>query len=634
DAESPITAQVAYWEEALAGLPERLQLPTDRPYPSVADHRGATVSIDWPAEVQRAVRTVAAEHSVTSFMVMQAALTVLMAKLTTSSDVAVGFPIAGRRDPALNDMVGFFVNTLVLRIDLTGDPTVADLFTQVRQRSLAAYEYQDVPFDVLVERLNPARSMTHHPLVQVALAWQNLPGRDIELANRSLGDLQVTPLAVDTQTARMDLTISLAERFTDRGEFAGIAGAVEFRTDVFDAASIESLIGRFRRVLTALTADPTRRISAVDVLEAPERTWLDEAGNRAALTRSVTPVTIPALFAEQVTRAPDAVAVSFKGRDLSYRDLDASSNRLAHWLVSHGAGPGECVALLLERSADAVVAMLAVLKAGAAYVPVDPMVPAARIDFVLTDAAPVAVISTVELRSRLDGCGLRVIDVADPAIDGEPDTALPGPSADAIAYVIYTSGTTGVPKGVALTHSNVTQLLGTLDAGLPAAGVWALCHSLAFDVSVWETFGALLRGGRVVVVSEDVASSAEDLHALLIREQVDVLTQTPSAVTALPHDGLDSAALVVVGEACPPDVVDRWAPGRLMIDAYGPTETTMCVAISAPLRAGSGVPPIGGPVVGAAFFVLDGWLRLVPVGVVGELYVGGGGGGGGGGARG
>ncbi|HET7742637.1 MAG TPA: amino acid adenylation domain-containing protein, partial [Mycobacterium sp.] len=244
---------------------------------------------------------------------------------------------------------------------------------------------------------------------------------------------------------------------------------------------------------------------------------------------------------------------------------------------------------------------------------------------VLTDAAPVAALTTADLTDRLSGRGLVVIDVSaieSPAGDAQPATPVAVASPDDVAYLIYTSGTTGVPKGVAITHHNVTQLLESLDAGLPSAGVWPQCHSLAFDVSVWEIFGALLRGGRVVVVSEDVAGSPEDFHTLLVREQVNVLTQTPSAVRVLPSDGLESATLVVVGEACPPEVVDQWAPGRVMINAYGPTETTMCVAISAPLAPGLGVP-IGSPVPAAALFVLDECLRPVPTGVIGELYVAG-----------
>ncbi len=245
DSHSPIAAQLAYWEQALAGMPERLQLPTDRPYPLIADYRGASVTVDWPAQLQQRVRAVAGEHNATSFMVIQAALAVLLSKLSASSDVAVGFPIAGRRDPALDELVGFFVNTLVLRVDVAGDPSVAELLAQVRGRSLAAYEHQDVPFEVLVERLNPTRCLTHHPLVQVMLAWQNVPGQDTDpAAGLALGDLQVTQLPVDTHTARMDLTFSLAERWTQAGEPAGIGGAVEFRTDVFDADSIEALIER------------------------------------------------------------------------------------------------------------------------------------------------------------------------------------------------------------------------------------------------------------------------------------------------------------------------------------------------------------------------------------------------------
>src|SRR6202022_4053651 len=267
-------------------------------------------------------------------------------------------------------------------------------------------------------------------------------------------------------------------------------------------------------------------------------------------------------------------------------------------LAGHGVGAGGCVALLLERSAEAIVAIAAVLKTGAAYLPIDPVLPAAQIGFLLEDAAPIAAITTAGLADRLHGFDVVVVDVNDPAVESQPSTALPAPGPEDIAYLIYTSGTTGVPKGVAVTHRNVTQLLASLDAGLPSAGMWTHSHSLAFDVSVWEIFGALLRGGRLVGVPEGVARSPEDFHDLLVAERVSVLTQTPSAVAVLSAEGLESAALMVAGEACPAEVVDRWAPGRVMINAYGPTETTMCVAISAPLAAGSGGVPMGAPVSG------------------------------------
>ncbi len=350
DSDSPIAAQLAYWQQALAGMPERLQLPTDRPYPPVADQRGASVVVGWPAQLQQAVRGLAGEHNATSFMVIQAALAVLLAKLSASSEVAVGFPIAGRGDPALDGLVGFFVNTLVLRVDLAGDPTVAELLARVRARSLAAYEHQDVPFEVLVERLNPTRSLTHHPLIQVLLGWQNLPGHDSDpAAGLALGDLQVTPMPVDTRTARMDLVFDLAEHWTQAGAPAGISGTVEFRTDVFDAASIEALIERWQRVVVAMTADPGRRLSSVDVLDEAEHARLDGWGNRAVLTRPapVTGSSVPVVFAAQVARTPEAVALTFEGRCMTYRELEEAANRLAHLLAGQGVGPGQCVALLL-----------------------------------------------------------------------------------------------------------------------------------------------------------------------------------------------------------------------------------------------------------------------------------------------
>ncbi|MEL4222173.1 amino acid adenylation domain-containing protein, partial [Mycobacterium avium subsp. paratuberculosis] len=624
DPDSRIGTQLAYWEDALAGMPERLALPTDRPYPAAADQRGDSVAVDWPAELQQQVRRIAREHNATSFMVVQAALAVLLSKIGASSDVAVGFPIAGRRDPALDQLVGFFVNTLVLRIDLTGDPSFAELLALVQARSLAAFEHQDVPFEVLVERLNPTRSLTHHPLVQVMLAWQNFAGHDDPAAALALGDLDVTSVPVHDQSARMDLVFSLAERWNPDGEFAGIGGRVEFRTDVFDAATIETLIERLRRVLEAMTGDPGRPLSAVDLLDDAERAYLEEVGNTAILTRPASGrVSVPELFATQVARVPETVALVCDDLSVTYRQLDEASNRLAHRLAAAGAGPGQTVALLFSRSAEAVAAILAVLKTGAAYLPIDPSAPQTRVEFMLGDAEPIAAVTTAELAQRLAGRPVTVVDVDDPGIDTLPNTALPLPDPDGIAYLIYTSGTTGAPKGVAVTHHNVTQLLGSLDAGLPSPGVWSQCHSLAFDVSVWEIFGALLRGGRVVVMPEAVARSPHDLHDALIARHVTVLTQTPSAVAMLSPQGLESVSLVLAGEACPPEVVDQWAPGRVMVNGYGPTETSMCVSISAPLTAGSGIPPIGSPVDGAALFVLDESLRPVPPGVVGELYVAG-----------
>ena len=640
DLDSRIAAQLAYWEDALAGLPERLTLPTDRPYPRVADYRGATVAVDWPASLQQQVARVAREQNATSFMVVQAALTLLLSRLSRSADVAVGFPIAGRRDPALDELVGFFVNTLVLRVDLAGDPTAAELLARVQRRSLAAYEHQDVPFEVLVERLNPTRSLTHHPLIQVMLAWQNFAEQhNADAARLSLGDLQVTTLPLDTQTARMDLTLSLAERFTETGEPAGIGGTVEFRTDVFDADSIQTLIERLQRVVQAMTEDPARRLSSIDLLDAGEHAHLNEIGNRVVLTQPApSPASIPALFAEQAVRSPDAVALVCGQRSWTYRQLDEHSNRLAHLLAGYRVGPGDVVALLLPRSAQAITAILAVLKTGAAYLPIDSGLPAARIGFMLNDAAPVTVITTTDLADRVAGQDLAVIDVNDPAIHTQPDQALPPPDPDNIAYLIYTSGTTGVPKGVPITHHNVTALIMSLDAGLPDAGVWTQCHSLSFDVSVWEIFGALLQGGRLVVVPDSVTRSPDDFHDLLVAERVTVLSQTPSAFDALqivdalaPERAaqLRVEAVMFAGEALVPRRLATWLHRHRrsprLLNLYGTTETTVHASLRE-IVAGdtdSAASPIGVPLENLGFFVLDGWLRPVPVGVVGELYVAG-----------
>ncbi|MEB4212390.1 condensation domain-containing protein, partial [Mycobacterium sp. 94-17] len=267
DPHSRIGGQLAYWQHALAGMAQRLVLPTDRPYPAVADHRGARVALEWPVAVQQGIARLAAEHHATGFMVVQAAVAVVLARLSAGTEVAVGFPIAGRADPVLEELVGVFVNTLVLRVDVSGDPTVAQLLGRVRERALAAYEHQDVPFEVLVERLNPVRSLAHHPLVQVVVNWQNFPTPPTPLDGGLGGDgLRVTALAAETGTARMDLTVSLAPRWTPTGAPAGIGGEVEFRTDVFDAATIDTLIDRLERVLMAMTADPARRLSSIDLL--------------------------------------------------------------------------------------------------------------------------------------------------------------------------------------------------------------------------------------------------------------------------------------------------------------------------------------------------------------------------------
>ncbi len=611
-ADRDLDAAHAAWRQAFAGFDTpTLVAPARRSAPGGQ----SAASFRVPDRLNRAIGELARAHRVTVNTVLQGAYAQLLCSLTGQHDVAFGTTVSGRPpDVAGADtMVGLLINTVPVRATIAPGTTTTDLLNQLQGAHNDTLEHQHLA-------LNEIHRITgQQHLFDTLFVHENYPIDSTtplgaqELAIADFSSLEAThyPLTVAALPGA-----DLGFRF-------------EFDTDVFDAAGIETLFQRLQTVLDAMTSDPSRPLSSLDLLDSGERAHLDQLGNRAVLAERITPVSLPVLFGVQVVRTPGAVAVSCAGRVVTYRELDEAAERWARLLASRGIGAGQCVVLLSPRSVEAVAAMVGVLKSGAAYVPIDPGWPAERVGFIVGDAAPVAALTTSELADRFQGCDLEVFDVNDPGVDAAPSIALRGPAPDDVAHIIYTSGSTGVPKGVAVTHHNVTQLLASLDAGLVAPGavqagkVSTLWHSLAFDASVREIWGALLHGGRLVVVPESVAASAGELAALLAAERVDVLTQTPSAMGALSPVGVGSASLVVGGEVCPAELVERWAPGRVMINAYGPTETTIDVTVSAPLSAGSGVPPIGFPVAGAALFVLDGWLRPVPAGVVGELYVAG-----------
>ena len=526
------------------------------------------------------------------------------------SEVVLDFPVSRRVRLESKTLPGMVSGIVPLVLNVSPGATVADFCEHVGTRIREALQHQRYPVQALERK-----------------AYSRDPGQPTDRVNVNFIP---STFALDFGGVKASATYTSSGQVSGFGLFfAGVGDDLFLSTagagQPFSSFDVADLAERLQWVLMAMAADPRRRLSSIDPFDGGEHVDLDDWGNRAVLARPVTPVSVPVVFAAQVARTPAAVAVTFEGRSLSYRELDEASNRLAHMLSGQGAGPGQCVALLFTRSAEAIVAILAVLKTGAAYLPIDPAHPPARIQFMITDAAPIAAVTTAELAERLDGCDVSVIDVHDPVVDSYPATALPAPAPDDLAHIIYTSGTTGVPKGVAVTQYNVVQLFESLDIGVDLAPhqVWTQFHSYAFDFSVWEIWAALLHGGRLVVVPESVARSPDDFHALLVREQVTVLTQTPSAVSALSPQGLESAALVIGAEACPAEMVDQWAPGRVMVNVYGPTETTMWVSKSNPLAAGSGAPPIGAPIPAAALFVLDGWLRPVTAGVVGELYIAG-----------
>ncbi|WP_156431557.1 amino acid adenylation domain-containing protein, partial [Mycobacterium sp. GA-1199] len=526
------------------------------------------------------------------------------------SEVVLDFPVSRRVRPESQAVAGMVSGIVPLVLKTPADSSVAGFCRHVDARIQEALQHQRFPVQTIESptRLSDAGRASSRVVVNI------IPAAHMGHFDGALATGTLTNAGFGDQAALVFFKDGDQLHLSSLG-----AGHPLVELDVSDLAE------RLSRLLLVMTTDPERRLPSLDLLDEREQARVDGWSNRAVLTAPTAGlVSIPSVFAAQVAARPNAVALTYAGRSYTYAELDVASNRVANLLADLGAGPGKCVALMFSRCAEAIVAMLGVLKSGAAYLPIDPAHPWARIEFMISDAAPMAALTTAGLAERLAGSALVVIDVADPSIDGYPVTPLPEPTADDVAYTIYTSGTTGVPKGVAITHANVMQLIGSLrDEWASAGQVWSQWHSYSFDISGWEIYGALLHGGRLAVVPESVATSPEALRAFLIDEQVSVLCQTPSAVGMLSPEGLDGVTLLVGGEACPPEVVDRWAPGRVMINEYGPTEATMWVALSAPLQAGSRVVPIGTPVPGAAFLVLDSWLRPVPHGVVGELYVAG-----------
>ncbi|MFG2145017.1 non-ribosomal peptide synthase/polyketide synthase [Streptomyces sp. NPDC048696] len=614
--------QLTYWKSALAALPQELDLPADRPRPAVASHRGAALPVRLDAELHRALLNLASERRATLYMVLQAGLAALLTRLGAGDDIPVGSPIAGRTDEALDDLVGFFVNTLVLRTDTSGNPGFAELVDRVRAADLAAYAHQDLPFERLVEVLNPLRSANRQPLVQILLALQNTPGSTMELPGLELDRYGVHPGG-----SKFDLSLSLTETRGADGSPAGLEGFVEYSTDLFDRDTVELLTARLTRLLLAAAATPELPIGDLELLTDAEHAQLTTGWND---TRKDLPaLTIPELFEARAAAAPDAPAVVFGESILSYEELNSRANRLARLLIRRGIGPEDTVALMLPRSAELPVAVLAALKAGAAYLPVDPAYPAERIAYLLTDGRPTLTLVAQGATAGLPG-GIAYLELDQEAASGLPshdvtDAERRSPLLAAhAAYIIYTSGSSGRPKGVVCTHTGVAGLLdadGLLEVG-PGDRVLQFA-SLSFDAAFWEFAMALLSGATLVLASPDQLRPGAPLVELAARHQVSHLLLPPSVLDVLaPSDLPTVRTLLVGGEASSGELVARWSPGRRMINAYGPTEITVCVTMSGAL-CGDQRPPIGTPVTNMSAYVLDERLRPVPVGVAGELYLAG-----------
>ena len=608
-----LEAQLAWWRERLAGAPPLLEMPTDRPRPAVAGSAGARLPVTLPAETARAVRELARREGATPFMVLLAAWQALLARYSGQADVLVASPVAGRSRVETEGLIGFFVNTLVLRADLSGAPGFRALVRQAREATLEAHRHQDLPFERLVDELRVERSLAHAPLAQALFALQ--PAAE----PLSLGDAEVTAMEVDGIAARYDLALALED------DGARIAGGLSYRTDLWDAVTIRRMLGHFARLLEGALADPDLPAGAIALPGDAERhTLLREWNPRPDGAAGF----LHHRFAAHVRRAPDAVAVAWEGDRMSYTELDRRSSQLANHLRRRGAGPEVRVGVCLERGPEMAIAFLAVLRAGAAYLPLDPAYPAERLAFMLADSAVPLLVTRDGPSAALPAHAAEVVrlDADEAAIDAEPGEAPEPPlHPEGLAYVIYTSGSTGTPKGVGVPHRG---LVNVAEEQARAFGVSAGDRVLqfaspGFDASVFEMVMAFGAGAALVPATGDARLGGPALGDLLRREAVSVVTLPPSALAALPAEPLPALrTITVAGEACPPGVVAAWAPGRRFFNLYGPTEATIWSSTHHCEPDGAR-PPIGTPVGGTTAYVVDAWLNPSPIGVAGELLVGG-----------
>lgn len=646
DPKSLIAGQLAFWKETLKNLPDQLELPTDYSRPAEPSHDGDTIHFRIESELHKRLQELARANRVSLFMVLQSGLAALLTRLGAGTDIPIGSPIAGRNDDALGDLVGLFINTLVLRTDTSGDPSFRELLDRVREVNLAAYDNQDLPFERLVEVLNPARSRATHPLFQIMLAFQNTPDAELHLP-----DMESSLRINSVGSAKFDLTLEISEDRLADGTPNGMEGLLEYSTDLFKRETVQALADRLMRLLEAAESDPDEQIGNLDILAPEERSSM--VTDWQSVSEKIPHACLPEQFEKQAALRPDAIAVVYENQALSYAELNERANRLARMLISEGVGPEQFVALALPRSLEMAVGLLAVLKAGAAYLPLDPDYPADRIAFMLKDAQPAFIMTNTKAANHIPPVeNVPKIVLDDPELAEKLNT-YPADNPDNTdrtqplsplntAYVIYTSGSTGVPKGVMIPHQNVTRLFAATEHWFRFSSddIWTMFHSYAFDFSVWEIWGPLLHGGRLVIVPHHVSRSPEAFLRLLVKEGVTVLNQTPSAFYQFMQaereqpdlgQALSLRYVIFGGEALELSRLEDWYNRHpenrpQLINMYGITETTVHVSYieldrsMAALRAnsliGCGIPDLG-------VYVLDERLQPVPPGVAGELYVSG-----------
>ncbi|MBE9178530.1 amino acid adenylation domain-containing protein [Oculatella sp. LEGE 06141] len=607
--------QRAYWQQQLAGSLPALQLPSDRPRPAVQTFRGATQSFAVSQELTNSLKHLSQQENATLFMLLLAAFKTLLWRYTGQDDVLVGSPIVNRPRSELENLIGFFVNTLVLRTDLSGNPRFRSLLQRVRDVTLGAYAHQDLPFEQVVEMLTSERSLSYHPLFQVMFVLQ-APAQPF-----TLQELTLSPIPYKTHTTKFDLTLSLTE--TEMG----LKGNVEYSTDLFNADTIVRLIHHFQLLLAGIVQHPDQPLSDLPLLSAQEQRQRLVEWNLSAANYPVGHCWHE-LVEAQVERSPNAVAVVWQDEHLTYAELNRRSNQLAHYLVQLGVKPDVRVGICVERSPAQIIALLGVLKAGGAYVPLDPTYPQDRLAFMLSDAH-VSVLLTQEslLTEWLPvQAAIVCLDRDWSTIAQAPDyNPTSGVSTENLAYLIYTSGSTGTPKGVLVPHAGLGNL--TTDkirtCNVEATSRVLQFFSLSFDASIPEIVMALGAGATLCLGTSASLQPGAALVNLLREQSITHMTLTPSALAALPFEALPALQMILVGgEACAPELITQWSKGRLFINAYGPTEVTVNASMQ-PCGNGHSLLPTVRPSANKQLYVLDQHLQLVPVGVPGELYIGG-----------
>ena len=613
-----LDAQIAYWKAQLDGAPAVLELPTDYPRPAETSFRGGTLPFRIHAALTSRLDRLARAHGATLYMVLLAGYQALLGRYSGQEDVCVGSPVANRRRIELEPLIGFFVNTLVMRGDLSGEPSFAELLERTRATALAAYDHQDVPFEKLVEAIAPERSLGHAPLFQAALAVQNMP-----LRFQASGGLSIRPIEVENGTAKYDLTLLV------RPEQGGLIGVLEYSSDLFQRSTIRRFGRHLRRLLAAAAAQPERPISRLNLLGCGERRKV-----AARWSRGETPphedVCIHQRFEACAQAHADATAVACGGRSLSYANLDLLSERFAAILRRRGIGPDRLVALAIDRSLESIVAVLGILKAGGAYLPLDLASPRLRLLDMLDEADVGLIVSRREVAQGLPDLDRPILCV-DAAESEATGTATSSPmkvqsaAPHNLAYCIFTSGSTGTPKGVLIEHAGlVIRIEGMIDRFGVEPGCRVLQFaSLCFDASVSEIFMALTSGATLVIEPHEALLPGPRLFETLRDREINVATLPPSALAALPREPLPRLrTIVVAGEPCPAELVAQWAAGRRLVNGYGPTEATIG-ATTHRCTDGSRKPTIGRPLPHTEVYVLDQARQLAPIGIPGEIYLGG-----------